>query len=122
MAHACQDHVEQMREEDYVGYIGTDGSTPYTRMSKYGKVSPLGGANLYRGSNTGVEIVMYFLVDDGNNKRGSRAQLFRAEGVTGIFSGPQATYGYMSCINYADTYENNEEQNQLDAQHADEDQ
>ena len=28
----------------------------------------------------------------------------------------------MSCITYAGTYDNNEEQNQLDAQHADEDQ
>ena len=73
---------------------------------------------------------MYYLVDDGNkrenmdekNARSSRAQLFKADGVTGIFSGPYSTTGYMSCIYYAGIYDNNEEQNQLDAQHADEDQ
>ena len=73
-------------------------------------------------SNTGVDIIMQLLVDDGNYSRSNRDILFRANGVTGLFSGPHATYNYMSCITYAGTYVNNEEQNQLDAQLADEDQ
>ena len=65
---------------------------------------------------------MSLLVDDGNLSRSHRDLLFRADGATGVFSGPHATYDYMSCILYAGTYDNNEEQNQLDAQHNDEDQ
>ena len=61
-------------------------------------------------------------MDDGNSSRSHRDLLFRADGVTGGFSGPHATYDYMNCITYAGAYDNNEEQNQLDAQHADEDQ
>jgi len=112
--------------------MGEAGSTEYTgmdafftRMDRYGKLNRnnwSGTSNLY-GFDTGFDIVMKLLVDDGNSSRSHRNLLFKAGGFTGVFSGPHATlYGYMSCINYAGTYDNNEEQNQLDAQHADEDQ
>ena len=37
MAHACQDHVDQMGEAGLTGHTGIDGSTPYTRMDRYGE-------------------------------------------------------------------------------------
>jgi len=52
-----------------------------------------------------------------------RSFLFRAEGVTGVFSGSYGRFSheieYTSCINFASAYDNNEEQNQLDALLAD---
>ena len=115
MAHACQDHVEQMGPAGQTGSVGLDGSNPFTRMNRYGTWGVEASAILSYGYNTGVDIIMQLLVDDGNYSRGNRDILFKNVGVTGIFSGPHTEYTDMSCINYARTYVNNEE-------HADEDQ
>ena len=116
MAHGCQDHVEQMGPAGMTGHTGTDGSSPYTRMSRYGTWYQWAASYISYGYTNGIEVAVQLLVDDGNNSRGNRELLFRSEGVTGVYSGYHSTYKSMSCITYAGGYENNEEQNQLDAQ------
>jgi len=113
-----------MGEAGAIGYEGIDDSTFYTRMNRYGKSSYRSGSNIFYGHWTAFDIVMSFFMGDGDSSRGYRRNLFAADySVTGVFSGPHTSlYGFMGCINYAGTYDNNEEQNQLDAQHADEDQ
>ena len=64
---------------------------------------------------------MMLLVDDGNVMRLAREWFFRADGVIGVFSGSHTkSYltEYLSYINFASAYDNNEEQNQLDALNA----
>ena len=116
MAHACQDHIDQMGEAGLTGHTGQDGSSPYQRMDRYGSWNRWAAENISYGSTTGVDVVMQLFVDDGVRSRGHRNNLFSKHGaVTGAFSGSHGKYDSMSCITYAGIYDNNEKQNQLDA-------
>ena len=106
-----------MGENGLTGHTGTDGSTPYKRMDRYGSWNRWAAENISYGSLEGVDVVMQLFVDDGVRSRGHRTNLFSKHGtVTGAFSGKHERYNHMSCITYAGIYENNEEQNRLDAE------
>ena len=102
-----------MGEEGLTGHTGTDGSTPYSRMDRYGSWNRWAAENISYGSSTAVDVVMQLFVDDGVRSRGHRNNIFSRHGkVTGGYSGSHEKYSYMTCITYAGSYTNNEEQNQ----------
>ena len=50
---------------------------------------------------------MQLFIDDGVPSRGHRNNLFTdSSNVTGNFSGPHSRYGFMTCITYANGYDN----------------
>lgn len=115
MAHACQDHVTDKGEKGQTGHTGSDGSSPYDRMDRYGSWSRWAAENVSYGFESGMDVVMQLLIDDGVTSRGHRTNLFSQYGtVTGVSSGFHLNYKKMSCITYAGGYENNEIQNKLD--------
>ena len=115
MAHACEDHVADKGEKGQTGHTGSDGSSPYDRMDRYGTWNRWAAENISYGFESGMDVVMQLLVDDGVTSRGHRDNIFSTYGtVTGVSSGYHAKYNSMSCITYAGSYENNDIQNRLD--------
>ena len=89
IAKACQDHVKDNGPRGLVGHDGSDGSTFWQRMERYGNIGGRWAENCSYGKSTGLDVVMQLFIDDGVPSRGHRTNLFNAEvAVTGNFSGP----------------------------------
>ena len=108
MAQACEDHVDDTGAQGLTGHTGTDGSSPFERMDRYGKWYRNASENIAYMSDTAIDIVMRLFIDDGVSSRGHRENIFASTStVTGNFSGSHERYGFMTCITYAGGYDNN---------------
>jgi uncharacterized protein YkwD len=105
---AAQDHSSTQGETDQTGHTGVDGSTPFTRIEKYGTYRTAGENIAYR-ATSGRDIVVQLLIDDGVPNRGHRKNImnkdFSSSGVG--FTKKHKTYGSVCVITYAGTYKEN---------------
>jgi uncharacterized protein YkwD len=84
------------------GHKGSDGSTPWKRMARFGRWSGHAAENIAYGKRDAREIVVALIVDDGVRDRGHRLNIFGGEfRVTGIACGLHAGYGTMCVIDFA---------------------
>jgi uncharacterized protein YkwD len=101
---AARDHAADQGKTGKTGHNGSDKSTPSSRTARYGKGSYI-GENIAYGSNTGREIVVDLLIDDGVPSRGHRQNIMKRDyNQTGTATGPHPQYGSMCVINYARDY------------------
>lgn len=85
LALAAHDHCADHGKQGLTGHRGTDGSSPWARIARYGVAYNNQGENIVYGQNTAIEIVMKQLVDDGEPDRGHRANIFNPfYQVTGV--------------------------------------
>jgi len=92
------------------GHNGSDGSTPETRMKRYGVFSGSWtyGENIAYGDTTGREIVCSLLIDDGVRDRGHRTNIMnKAFTQTGVGYGTHTQYRTTCTITYANGYSSN---------------
>ena len=75
---AAQKHSSTQGETDQTGHTGVDGSTPFKRIEKYGTYKTA-GENIAYGSNSGRDIVVDLLIDDGVSSRGHRKNIMNAQ-------------------------------------------
>jgi uncharacterized protein YkwD len=73
---AAKDHVGDLIATRQFGHKGSDGNFVDARVSRYGSWSSSIGETIAYGGATPREIVINFIIDDGNPKRGHRLQLF----------------------------------------------
>ena len=85
LALAAQGHATTQAAAGQIGHDGVDGSTPFTRIEKYGTYRAA-AENIAYGANTGRDIVMQLLIDDGVKNRGHRKTIL-ASGYTHTGSG-----------------------------------
>jgi uncharacterized protein YkwD len=102
----ARDHCRDLGPWGVSAHEGTDGSKPRDRMKRYGSVSGESGEDIGFGSETGREIVISLLVDDGVPSRGHRANIMDpAYRVVGVALGPHKTIRTMCTIDFAHQYE-----------------
>ena len=106
---AAQNHSSTQGETDQTGHTGVDGSTPFTRIEKYGTYKTA-GENIDYGATSGREIVVQLLIDDGVPNRGHRKNIMAKDfDSTGVgFTKKHQTYGSVCVITYAGGYADNQ--------------
>ena len=104
---AAQWLADDQAKTGKTGHYGSDGSSPFERMNRYGKVLITAGENCAYGPKTGREIVAQLLIDDGVADRGHRIDILKSEfkkvGI-GYNNEVNAPYGAVSVMDFAGDY------------------
>lgn len=102
---AARDHVRDQGRAGTMGHDGSNGSSPFARMNRYGTWEYGAGENIaygYRGART---IVAVLLIDDGVASRGHRKNLLNGSyRVVGVNTGPHRLYREMCVMDFAGGY------------------
>ncbi len=106
LSHAAKDHASTQCLTNQTGHKGTDGSTPFTRMKRYGSYTTTAGENIAYGSTSAREIVVKLLIDDGVKSRGHRKNILEKSFTnTGVgYANKHKTFGSECVITYSDTF------------------
>jgi uncharacterized protein YkwD len=106
LSQAARDHVLDQGKRGTIGHTGSNESSPFDRMSRYGRWGKTAGENISYGANTAAAVVRDLIVDDGIPDRGHRANIFRPEyRLAGVACGKHKTYRVMCVISYAAAYQ-----------------
>jgi uncharacterized protein YkwD len=106
MSLAARDHVIYQGARGLTGHAGQHGSTPFSRMDRYGRWLHVAGENISYGAGSAAEVVRDLIVDDGVPNRSHRIAMFKPEyRVTGIACGYHRQYRTMCVIGYAAGYQ-----------------
>lgn len=106
MSRAARAQALDQGKSGATGHSGSDGSSPFDRMSRYGKWATTAGENAAYGPSDARGIVIQLIVDDGVSSRGHRANIFNeAFKVVGVGVGPHPKYGTVCVQDFAGGYE-----------------
>ncbi len=102
---AAKDHVNDLGSKGTTGHTGSDGSSPFTRMNRYGKWENTAGENIDYGNNEARYIIFSLIIDDGVSSRGHRKNIFESRfNVVGVACGAHKKYSYICVMGFAAKY------------------
>jgi uncharacterized protein YkwD len=105
LSQAARDHVLDQGRHGSIGHNGTNRSTPFERINRYGRWQQSAGENISYGASTATAVVRDLIVDDGIPDRGHRTNVFRPDyRMAGVACGYHKTYQVMCVISYAANY------------------
>ncbi|MCS6972185.1 MAG: CAP domain-containing protein [Leptospiraceae bacterium] len=106
MTQAARDHVKDTGPRGLIGHHGSDGSTPFARMERYGKWQRTAGENVSYGADNGRDVILQLIIDDGVPSRGHRKNILNPTfGVVGVACGPHRNMGIMCVQTFAGDYQ-----------------
>ena len=79
LVQAARDHAYDVGPKGDVAHKGSDGSTMSERMERYGRWNKSIAENISFSEKTGKNIVLQFIIDDGNESRGHRHNILNIE-------------------------------------------
>ena len=98
-------HVLDLGPSGGRGHSGSDGSTPWKRMARFGRWSGHAAENISYGERDARGIVVALIVDDGTRDRLHRQNIFSRDlFCVGIASGPHAGCGTMCVMDFAEAF------------------
>ena len=105
IASACTDHVIDLGPKGKVDHIGTDGSTVYERMNRYGKHKGMCGENFQIGLEDPEEIIISMLIDSKNEKKVHRRTMLESKFKKGALCiGNHSKYGIWTVFAYSEQF------------------
>lgn len=105
MSSGASDHFKDMARTGNRGHIGSDGSIPDQRVSRYGLFRGAIGENISYFNSTARKIVMSWIIDDGVGNRGHRRAILNpAYRSVGLSAGPSTKYGTLCVVTFAATF------------------
>lgn len=112
LTQAARDHCYDIGPQGGASHVGSDGSTMTDRIEKYGRWHRAISENISFSETSGRSIVLQFLVDDGNESRSHRKNLFNPEyslltsyAFVGVGCGFHKNFELICVIDLAGTYE-----------------
>jgi uncharacterized protein YkwD len=104
---AARDHVNDTGPKGITGHTGSDRSSMGQRIDRYGEWRRGAGENISYGYNTGRDIVVQLLIDDGVSSRGHRNNILNKDFKhVGAAVGSHSHFTYLCVIDYANEYTN----------------
>lgn len=101
LAQACYDHIRDSGPSGLTGHTGSDGSSPDERVRRYIDATMTGENLAYSDAQTGTDMILQLLVDDGVPDRGHRHNILEKEFThIGISCGCHTQYTEMCCYAY----------------------
>jgi hypothetical protein len=102
----AREHVHDQSRSGALGHGGSDGSTSWERMNRYGTWQYAAAENISYGNNDARGVLIQLIVDDGTPSRGHRANIFNPDyRFVGIACGPHHHFGQMCVMDFAGGYE-----------------
>lgn len=101
LAQACYDHIRDTGPRGVTGHSGSDGSSSAERMQRYVDATMYGENLAYSDAETGYDMMLQLLIDDGVPNRGHRTNILEPEFThAGVSCGCHKVYTEMCCFAY----------------------
>jgi len=102
LALAAEDHCNDQGPKGVTGHGGTDGSSPFDRMNRYGSWGGSAAENLAYGKSDGEGFMLQLYIDDGVPDRGHRKAILNPNlKMVGMHHCDHKGYGGMLAVAYA---------------------
>ncbi|MFN8674005.1 MAG: CAP domain-containing protein [Candidatus Sericytochromatia bacterium] len=102
---ASLDHVNDTGPKGLTQHEGSNKSTPWERLEKYGEWSGEISENISFGTDDGIRVVIDLVTDDGVSDRGHRINILDPKvKYVGIACGPHSSYGIMCVQDFTSFY------------------
>jgi hypothetical protein len=107
LSRAARAHAKEIGAAGSIDHFGKDGSGPFDRMARYGRVDGMSGENIGTAMHGAGELVVIDLfVDDGVQGRGHRKNLLSPRyHVLGVGCAPHRAYGTICVLDFAEGFE-----------------
>ncbi|MFT6350123.1 MAG: hypothetical protein ACJAYB_003164 [Psychromonas sp.] len=99
---AAEYHATDQSKYGGTGHVSNDGSTLKNRVEKYGKWQQTIGENIIYGPNSGREVVVQLLIDDGVKSRGHRTNILKNDyTIVGVACDKHPSYLIVCVMDFA---------------------
>ena len=101
LAQSALEHVSDIGPKGLLLYQSSDGTEPEDRIAKYGNYTEPLGENIDFGPNDAMGVIVSLTLDDGEEQRPHRENLFKDFKKVGIACGPHETEFQMCVMDFA---------------------